>query len=142
MAYIPENSQWYVAEIIEEIVVEGDSRNVIHKNLVLIRADSPDEAYAKSLDLGRQQESSYKNPEGKVVTASFRGLGYLDVIHDKLEHGAELLYQRSMAVPKEEVQKWVLTREQLPLFRESQPPPDYPNYGSKDIVEEAKALAE
>jgi len=32
MAYIPTDAQWYVAEIVEQITVEGDSRNVVHKN--------------------------------------------------------------------------------------------------------------
>ena len=140
MAYIPEGAKWYVAEIIEELVVEGDSRNVVHKNLVLIRADSPDDAYAKALEIGRQDEGSYTNPSGSLVSASFRGLGHLDVVHDSLEHGAELLYERKTAVPEEEIQKWLLTREQLPLFRDPQPPPDYPNYAAKDILEEAKAV--
>jgi Domain of unknown function (DUF4288) len=142
MTYIPHGAQWYIAEIIEEIVVEGDSRNVVHKNLVLIRSDSPDDAYAKALEIGHQGEGSYTNPSGRLVSTRFRCLGHLDVIHDSLEHGAELLYERKTAVPEEEIQKWLLTREQLPLFRESQPPPDYPDYGSKDILEEAKAIAD
>ena len=85
---------------------------------------------------------SYPNPDGSLVKASFRGLSYLDVVHDGLEHGAELLYERNTAVPEEEIQKWVLTREQLPLFREPRPSPDYPDYGSREILEEAKNIAE
>lgn len=142
MVYVPQGAEWYVAEVIEEITVEGDPRNVVHKNLILIRADSPDDAYAKAMKIGGQHESSYSNPEGKLVRATFRGLGYLDVVHDDLEHGAELLYERKTAVREAEIQKWVLSREQLPLFRASQPAPDYPDYGSKDILEEAKAIAE
>ena len=36
MAYIPTDAKWYVAELIEQITIEGDSRSVVHKNLVLI----------------------------------------------------------------------------------------------------------
>jgi hypothetical protein len=107
---------------------------------VLIRADSPDEAYAKAMNRGSERESSYSNPEGRLVKATFRGLGYLDVVHDDLEDGAELLYERKTTVPEEEIQKWVLNREQLPLFRDSQSSSDHPDYGSKDMLEEAKTV--
>ena len=46
MAFIPADAKWYLAEIVEQISVEGDPRSVIHTNLVLVRADSPDEAYS------------------------------------------------------------------------------------------------
>jgi hypothetical protein len=52
MGYIPEDAKWYLAEIVEEITVEEDSRNVVHRNLHLIRADSPEEAYRKAIELG------------------------------------------------------------------------------------------
>jgi hypothetical protein len=93
MVYVPEGAGWYVAEIIEEITVGGDPRNVVHRNLVLIRADSPDEAYTKALEVGGQHEGSYTNPDGRLVSTSFRGLSHLDVVHDGLEHGAELMYR-------------------------------------------------
>lgn len=142
MAYVPDGAQWYVAEIVEEIDVEGDSRNIVHKNLVLIRSDSPDDAYIKALEIGRKGEGSYSNPSGSLVRTRFRGLSYLDVIHDRLEHGAELLYERKTAVPEEEIQKWLLTREKLPLFNESEPASDCPDYASKDILDQAKAIAD
>jgi hypothetical protein len=30
MGYIPANAKWYLAEIVEQIAVEGDPRNVVH----------------------------------------------------------------------------------------------------------------
>ena len=73
MAYIPRNAQWYVAEIVEEIQVEGDDRNVVHCNLVLIDASSPEDAYTRAQELGKLGENTYNNPEGRVVVARFRG---------------------------------------------------------------------
>jgi hypothetical protein len=140
MAYVPQGAKWYVAEIIEEITVEGDPRNVVHKNLVLIQADSPDEAYAKAVELGSEHDSSYDNPTGKLVRARFRGLGYLDVIHDDLEHGAELLYEQKTSVPEERIQEWVLPKERLTVFRKEEPALDHPDYSAKDIVEEASKM--
>lgn len=140
MGYVPQGAEWYVAEVVEEIVVESDPRNVVHKNLVLIRADSPDEAYTKALEIGRQHEGSYTNPDGKLVRTSSRGLSHLDVVHDGLEHGAELMYERKTSVPEEEIRSWVLPKEQLGLFQDRGGQAKYPDYASKDIVEEAKKL--
>jgi hypothetical protein len=90
MGYIPKDTKWYLADIVQEITVEGDPRNVVHTNLVLIRADSPEEAYEKAMELGTAGDQSWENADGKRVTFRFRGLRELNVIHDELEHGAEL----------------------------------------------------
>jgi hypothetical protein len=49
MGFIPEGAEWYLAEIVEEITVEGVKGSDIHINLVLIHAKTPDEAHQKSL---------------------------------------------------------------------------------------------
>jgi hypothetical protein len=48
MAYIPDDAKWYIAEIIMECQIEDDPRNVVHINIVLVRADSPEEAFEKA----------------------------------------------------------------------------------------------
>ena len=72
MGYIPKGAKWYLADIVQQITVEGDPRNVVHKNLVLIRADSPEEAYEKAMDLGVAGEASWENIDGNRVTFRFR----------------------------------------------------------------------
>ena len=52
MGYIPKSAKWYLADIVQQITVEGDPRSVVHTNLVFVRADSPEEAYEKALELG------------------------------------------------------------------------------------------
>jgi hypothetical protein len=74
MGYIPEVAQWYLADIVIEITVEGDPRNVVHTNLTLIRADSPEEAFGKANEWGRAGEQTYLNPAGARVVFRFRGL--------------------------------------------------------------------
>src|SRR5579859_1907808 len=127
MGYIPESAKWYLAEIVEEITVEGDPRNVVHTNLVLVRADSPEEAYEKSIELGTAAETSYENPHGKSVTIRFRGLHDLNVIYDELEHGAELNFQQNKEWDESAIQKWLTPKEKLGIFRPIIPPtgPDY-----------------
>jgi len=65
MAYIPPDAEWYLAHIVETITVEGNPRYAVHTNMVLVRADSPDEAFAKAEELGRAGEIAYENPAGK-----------------------------------------------------------------------------
>ncbi|MGA8012373.1 MAG: DUF4288 domain-containing protein [Candidatus Acidiferrales bacterium] len=140
MAHIPPSARWYVAELVEQITVEGDPRTVAHKNLVLIRADSPEEAYKKSLAIGREGEDSYENPAGRLVQIAFRGISDLNVIHDELDHGAELLYEEIVGPSEEEVKRWLVPKEQLGVFRlvETGKSPDY---SSKEIMEDVRRIS-
>lgn len=139
MAYIPPNARWYIAEIVEEIRVEDDSRNVVHKNLILIKADSPEEAYDRALSLGRESETSYENPDGKQVHIAFRGLSELNVIHDELDHGTEILYEEKIGVPEEQLERWILPKAKLGAFRDIAPSSG-PNYSSKEIMDDIADL--
>src|SRR5437867_8039774 len=121
MGFIPKGAKWYLAEIVEEITVEGDPRNVVHTNLVLVRADSPEEAHERSLALGKQGETSYENLAGKRVTITFRGLHDLNVIHDELEHGGELSFTRTIGMSQDDLAKWVPPKEQLGVFAPRKP---------------------
>jgi hypothetical protein len=139
MAYIPKDSERYVAEIVEEIRVEGDLRNVIHRNLLLINAHSPDEAYARAVGLGKEGETEYENPAGKNVVIKFRGLAALSVIHDKLEHGAELRYSEDIGVSETKIAELVRAKEQLSVFRDIEAS-NGPDYACKEIVDEGLEL--
>ena len=77
MADLPSESKWYIGEIIEEITVEGEPRNVVHRNVRLLYADSPEEAYGKAQSLGKETEIAYVDPERKLVRTRFWGLAEL-----------------------------------------------------------------
>ena len=126
MGYIPESAKWYLADIVQEITVEGDPRNVVHTNLVLVRADSPEDAYQKALELGIAGDQSYENPYGKRVTFRFRGLHDLNVIHDELEHGAELIYREHFDLDESAIREWVRTETQAWRL-----PPDHSEQGTE-----------
>ena len=128
MGYIPENAKWYLADIVQEITVEGDPRNVVHTNLILVRADSPEEAYEKAMELGTAGDQSWENIDGKRVTFRFRGLHDLNVIlSNKLEHGVELSYNENIGMDEAAIQKWVTPKEELGVFSPIDPStgPDY-----------------
>jgi Domain of unknown function (DUF4288) len=135
MGYVPKDAKWYLADIVLEIAIEDDPRNVVHTNLVLIRADSPEEAYQKAIELGTSNEASWENIDGKRVTFRFRGLRDLNVILSrKLEHGVELSYCESIGMDEAAIQKWVTLKEELGVFSQIDPSTG-PDYRSSDIVE-------
>lgn len=134
MGYIPKSAKWYLAEIAEQISIEGDPVNVVHTNLVLVRADSPEDAYQRAMELGTAGEQSYENPDGKRVVFRFRGLHDLNVIHDELEHGAELIYSENTGLDESAIREWVTPKAELGIFRPITPSTG-PNYGSREIVE-------
>ena len=116
MAFIPPNAKWYVADLVEEIRVPGRRRNHVWINTVLIRADSPEEAYRKSLQLGRDGNTSYKNISGQKVVCKFRGIKQLNVIHDSLEHGCELFF-RSKLLAEDGIKRQVSKKQSLAVFQ-------------------------
>ena len=122
MGYIPPGARWYLAEIVEEFTIEDDSDNVVHTNMVLIEADSPENAYLRANEIGSQSETTYTNTDGKRVTVAFRGLRSLNVIHDELAHGTALIYSRRDGMTREELDQWVRTKEELGVFAPIEPP--------------------
>lgn len=135
MGFVAKDAEWYLAEIVQELTVADDPRNVVWRNLTLVHANSPDDAYEQALHLGRSGDTEYQNPSGKLVTIRFRGLSFLDVIHDPLERGAELMFQSNVGIASDDLQKLLLSKEQLPLFRPNTRP-DSPDVASGEIVQE------
>ena len=134
MGFIPTGAKWYLADIVQQITVEDDPRSVVHTNLVLVRADSPEEAYRRAMELGAAGEQSYENPEGRQVTFKFRGLRDLNVIHDELEHGTELTYREDVGMDEDAIRRWVTPKEELGVFAPITPSTG-PIYISRDIID-------
>ncbi len=116
MGFVPKDAEWYLAEIVQELTVADDLRNVVWRNLTLIHASSPDDAYERAIALGKSGDTKYLNPAGKLVTVRFHGLSYLDVIHDQLEHGAELMFHSEVGVCPNDLLKLLRRKEELRLF--------------------------
>lgn len=139
MAFIPKDAKWYLAGIVEQLSVEGDPRHVVHINTVLVRAGSPEEAYTEALLLGANSNNTYANPEGKTVTIRFLGLHDLNVIHDELEHGAELSYRKFMTTDESTIREWVSTKEDLGVFAPMRLK-EGPDYTSKEVMDEVHKI--
>ena len=136
MGFIPKDAKWYIADVIIEMKIQNDPRNVVHTNIILIRADSPEIAYEKALKFGKDYETEYENPDGDIVTAIFRGLRDLNVIDDDLEDGSELIYEEDVDIPENKIKTWITSKEQLGVFAPIDRPKKIPNYISGKIVEE------
>jgi hypothetical protein len=139
MAYIPIDAEWYIAELISEIRVEDDPANVLHRNFVLVKAASPENAYERAIELGNLSEISYENPVGKVVRISFRGLGDLNVIHDKLEHGAEIMYSEDTCISEEQIVHMIRPKADLAVFRATEQPV-HADYSSAEVVRQVERI--
>ena len=135
MGFIPKNAKWYLADLVEETRVEGERRNVVHTNCTLIRADSPDEAHTKAIALGKGGNTRYKNVNGKMVTIRFRGLRELNVIHDDLDHGAEISFNRDVAVSEKIIKSWIRPKRKLGVFAPIEPSKG-PDYASAEVIQE------
>ena len=139
MGYIPENVEWFIAELVIEIIVHGGRSNVVHRNLILVNALSPEEAYEKAIQHGRDDnETDYMNVSGQKVEIRFRGISKLDVVYDPLEDGAELYFEEQLAVSESDILNMIPAKEDLDVFRPPRPSIDRdPDYRSKDVVEQA-----
>ncbi len=112
----PDDAKWYLTDIIQEFSFVGDYDNVVYKNLILVRADSPEEAYEKAMLLGKDYNFSYDNTDGEKVTSTFRGLRDLYVIYEDFEHGAEILYGESEGLSEDEILNMITPKAELAVF--------------------------
>jgi Domain of unknown function (DUF4288) len=130
-----DDSAWrIVVRASNGVFIEGDSRNVVHINTHFMEAESPEAAYEKAVGLGRLSEQVFLNTESKEVRVVFRGLRGLDVIHDPLEVGSEIVYSESVGVSEEELSRWLLPKERLGVFAPRRSKRDGPNYLPESVM--------
>ncbi|MBF0410594.1 MAG: DUF4288 domain-containing protein [Candidatus Riflebacteria bacterium] len=137
MVYIPENAKWYLADIIEEIKIEDEINSIVHINLVLIKAYSPEEAYKKAKIVGKMYNSKYKNTENKIVITKFRGLRDLNVIYEELEDGSEIIYSRKNNMNDQKIKKLITPKRSLGVFATIKGC-STPNFMPKSVFEDLK----
>jgi hypothetical protein len=78
-------ARWYVAELTEEVTLEGDPRNVVHKKTRVIFADSPQDAYEKALSMITEHEVGYINQHHKAIRTRFWGLRELTLSNEDMD---------------------------------------------------------
>jgi hypothetical protein len=87
------------------------------------------------MQLGKRANSRWRNPKGELVTHRFLGLRDLDVIHDPLEHGCEIMYEERLGMTRANTRKLVRKKRDLEAFLPVRPRPNRPDYSSKEIMD-------
>jgi hypothetical protein len=91
---MPHSSQtadrWYIAELTEEVTLEGDPQNLVHKKTRVIFADSPQDAYEKALSMITEHEISYINEHHKAIRTRFWGLRELNLSNEDMDRAGML----------------------------------------------------
>jgi hypothetical protein len=121
--------KWYVAELIVQCRVgkKPKRRTLYDRQVKVFRAATNKAAYERALDLGRAENTKYKNSAGDTVFWRFLGLANLDTlsenrisdgteIYSRLEHGnpeIEVCPKRSLSVFLAERNKHRIARELL-----------------------------
>jgi uncharacterized protein DUF4288 len=80
MADSPDTPRWYIAELVEELILGGNVRNVIHRKTRVIFADTHDDAYEKALSLSTEHEITYLNQKHESSQTRFWGLSELNLV--------------------------------------------------------------
>ena len=109
--------QWYISHEIlcaEPNDQESDEAQTVWENLILIRANSPEEAYEKAMQHGRDSEQEIR-VDGKKGYHRFLGLKDLTLVYDDLEDGAELEWHER-ELTKVQAQGLTKQKDQLHAF--------------------------
>jgi hypothetical protein len=85
MADSPETARWYIAELVEELILDGNIRNVIHRKTRVIFADCQEDAYQKALSLSQEHEPTYLNQTLKGAQTRYWGLNELNLLQNETE---------------------------------------------------------
>jgi uncharacterized protein DUF4288 len=94
MANSPQVSRWYIAELTEEVTLEGDPQHVVHRKTRIIFADSPNDAYEKALSMISEHELKYLNDDHKAVRTRFWGLRELMLSNEDMDKAGILPQER------------------------------------------------
>jgi hypothetical protein len=118
--WIPKDMEWFLAELIQQFTFLEGSHS-IYVNTILVKATSIEQAYEKALGFGQAYNYSFTNTDQEEVRVSFRGLRDLYLIYDKLEDGAELIYEEYEEITEEEIAAMVTPKEELAAFKKHGP---------------------
>ncbi len=96
MPHSPQTTEdrWYIAELTEEVTLEGDPQNLVHKKTRVIFADSPQDAYEKALSMITEHEISYLNQHHRAIRTRFLGLRELNLSNEDMDRAGMLPQER------------------------------------------------
>jgi Domain of unknown function (DUF4288) len=116
---------WYVASLLmrfewyDEDHDNLDRQCLAWENQILIKADTPEEAYAKALKRGQSDagEEMWKaDNETRKGIWKFEGFTSLLPVYDELEDGSEITWTKHENKSVEKIQSLVKAKEELESF--------------------------
>ncbi len=117
---------WWIASYIERLeLADEDNTNlnrrcVAWENTVIIKAKNREEAYKKAEEVGRIGEYEYTTLSGRTARWIYEGLTHLLPIYEKLEDGAEILWNDHTNRTVKKIKSWVKTKEELETFDDTE----------------------
>jgi hypothetical protein len=110
---------YYIAQLLVHFDISESAQTVLHKNYVVIEADSAVSALSRANQLGKKYNMQYRNTKGEAVTVRFAGVAELSRVHDDIEDGAELMYEAFDGMSLKAAQALNLDKDQMSAFRET-----------------------
>jgi len=126
---IPERNRtrhgWWIATLVEryELFDEDKSnlnrRCTAYRNTTLIKARDRNEAYRKAMALGELGTDTVCGPaKGRQGHWVFEGLASLLPIYDKLEDGAEIIWEKAENITVRTVKAGIRQKKALECFQD------------------------
>ncbi len=117
---------WWVAAYLLRFEREGENRRNLSRrclaweNTIIVRARDRNQAYAKAVEIGRQNAGGEMHEETgqRKGTWVFEGVTELLPVYDELEDGAEILWTEHRDRTVRTVKSWVRSKSQLAAFHD------------------------
>ena len=131
-AKIPERNKtrygWWVATLVERYEHFDEDKSNLNRrctswrNTILIKARDRNEAYRKALVQGNLGSDTVCGPSnGRQGHWVFEGLASLLPIYDKLEDGAEIIWEQAENIAVKTVKACVREKKALECFQDDEP---------------------
>ncbi len=112
---------WYIASYLLRIVEaerqdkqEPEARFTEWENTILVKADSPEEAYDKTVEVASRFTKPYKGGrEGVDVQWVFEGVTEVLPVYEELVDGAEIIWEERHGVKLKNFRKRALRRKEI-----------------------------
>ena len=119
---------WYVAMVLMRFEWDDEDKSNLNRrclsweNQILLKADSPEEAYEKAMAKGREHEEAGEmwesGNEARKGRWRFEGLTSLLAVYEEPDDGSEISWTEHENKSVRKVQSWVTSKDDLEVFEE------------------------
>jgi Domain of unknown function (DUF4288) len=108
----------------DEVVPTDESTHTVWENTIILTAPDRDAAHEKALSLARADEASFDDADNPARAGRWRfeGMRSLLPIHDRLEDGAEILWEEHQDLALSQLKRWIRSKAELEAFDDAPRP--------------------